>query len=180
MTGMPAPSQNRGNNQVSWGNIAQERVYLLTPVDAEHAGNVVIGTMLLLLNKDVVLFDSRAIHFFISANFVKLCGAETQVMDEGLSMATPSGSVVICRKVLENCLVVVQGRLLSMNLVVYDMFGFDVILGMDWLSSSFAVIDCSRKVVVFKPFGEMKYKFVGLCMHSTLEISLAMQAVGDN
>ncbi|XP_057981146.1 probable polygalacturonase At3g15720 [Malania oleifera] len=40
MTGMSAPSQNQGQNQVPRGNTAQERVYSLTPTDAQHAGNV--------------------------------------------------------------------------------------------------------------------------------------------
>jgi hypothetical protein len=35
------------------------------------------------------------------------------------------------------------------NLVVFEMSGFDIILGMDWLSKYHASIDCFRKEIVW-------------------------------
>ncbi|XP_057965414.1 uncharacterized protein LOC131155978 [Malania oleifera] len=116
-------------------NTAQTRVYSLTLADAENAGDMVTGST----------------HSFIFANFVKLYGVKTRVMDAELSVVTPSGSMVICRKKLGDYPIEIQGRTLPVNLVVFDMYRFDVILGMDWLSSSFAVIDCNSKEVVFRP-----------------------------
>jgi hypothetical protein len=37
-------------------------------------------------------------------------------------------------KVVENCPIIIEGRILSANLVVFKMLSYDVILGMDWLS----------------------------------------------
>ena len=36
------------------------------------------------------------------------------------------------------------------NLIVIDLKGLDVILGMDWLASKYASMDCSRKVVILR------------------------------
>src|SRR5262249_28815230 len=43
----------------------------------------------------------------------------------------------------------IEGRSLPVNLVVLEMFDFDVILRVDWLSRYGAVIDCSKLVVEF-------------------------------
>ncbi|XP_040987694.1 uncharacterized protein LOC121235416 [Juglans microcarpa x Juglans regia] len=47
------------------------------------------------------------------------------------------------------------------NLIVFPMIGFDVILGMDWLPSSYASIDCFKKEVVFKFPEEEELRFMG-------------------
>lgn len=51
-----------------------------------------------------------------------------------LSNATPVGEHFICKSVLGDYLIEVQGKLLPINLIVFGLVGFDVILGMDWLS----------------------------------------------
>ena len=59
------------------------------------------------------------------------------------------------------CEIEVVGGRLSFALVLLDMPGFDVILGMDWLSSYCAVIDCyHQRVTVGKSSGDCFY-FMG-------------------
>ena len=53
------------------------------------------------------------------------------------------------------------GRVLLANLVVFPMFSYDVILGMDWLTRHSAVIDCARKQVTLTPWGEEKVTYIG-------------------
>ncbi|XP_057975368.1 uncharacterized protein LOC131162785 [Malania oleifera] len=100
---VPRPFQ--GNIQVPRGgqqrNITLTRVYALIPRDAKAAGDVVTGTFNTLLIKAIVLFDSRATHSFMSMGYVKLCRVETQLLDIELSVATPTGSLVGCRRVLK-------------------------------------------------------------------------------
>ena len=50
---------------------------------------------------------------------------------------------LICR----NCELEISGILLTMDLRVMDMFEFDVILSMDWLTEHRVVIDCDRRRV---------------------------------
>jgi hypothetical protein len=47
------------------------------------------------------------------------------------------------------------------NLVVFEMSGFDIILGMDWLSKYHACVDCFCKEIVFRPPGAMEFKIQG-------------------
>ena len=39
----------------------------------------------------------------------------------------------------------IKGRKLLADLVLLDVMDFDVILGMDWLSQHYAIVDCQRK-----------------------------------
>ncbi|XP_057975182.1 uncharacterized protein LOC131162585 [Malania oleifera] len=79
----------------------------MTPNDVENAGNVVIGTIYSLSYNVIVLFDSGAIHSFISQEFVKWCGVEAQPLEIELCVDMPSGidwlasnfvSIDSCRK----------------------------------------------------------------------------------
>ncbi|XP_057954641.1 uncharacterized protein LOC131148748 [Malania oleifera] len=160
---MPSEALGRGGNQAPRGGhqrgTPQAWVYSLMPRDLENAGNVVRGVT----------------YSFVSQGLVKLCGAETQLLDAELEVVTPTGLIVVCSKVIIGYLVEIQGRMLPTNLIVFDMHRFDIILGKDWLASSSASIDCHRKEVVFRPPGEQEFKFVGLCVRSVPQILSAIQ-----
>ena len=55
----------------------------------------------------------------------------------------------------------IEGRELIVNLFMLDVIDFDVILGMDWLSQHYAIVDCRRKEVIFKILNVEEFKFVG-------------------
>ena len=61
------------------------------------------------------------------------------------------------------------------NLIILDIQDFDAILGMDWLASHHATVDCFKKEVVFNKPGEMVVKFCGerrvlpSCVISTID-----------
>lgn len=55
----------------------------------------------------------------------------------------------MCRKFIEDCLIVIRDRVLPANLAVFQILGFDIILGMDWLSKYYANIDCRKKKLFF-------------------------------
>ena len=52
-------------------------------------------------------------------------------------------------KILRDCSVMIGYREITFDLVFFDLEDFDVILGMDWLASYHASIDCFRKRVTF-------------------------------
>jgi hypothetical protein len=51
----------------------------------------------------------------------------------------------MCKHLVEDCPIVIEGRKPPAILVVFKMLGFDVILGMDWLSKHYASINFLRK-----------------------------------
>ena len=80
-------------------------------------------------------------------------------------------------KMLRDYFVIISYREMLVDLVVLDLQDFDVILGMDWLASNHASIDCFGKMVIFSIPGQPEFSFVGkhvdrpLCMIFTLRAS---------
>ncbi|XP_042426166.1 uncharacterized protein LOC122014037 [Zingiber officinale] len=58
---------------------------------------------------------------------------------------------------------------------VLDMLEFDIILGMDWLAKYYATVDCSARVVTFRPPGLPSWVFIGT-KDEGISIISAMQA----
>ncbi|GJV91631.1 putative reverse transcriptase domain-containing protein [Tanacetum coccineum] len=58
-----------------------------------------------------------------------------------------SGHLVEIDKVIKGCKLEINGHMLDINLILFGSGGFDVIIGMDWLSNHKAEINCHEKVV---------------------------------
>ena len=67
-----------------------------------------------------------------------------------LSVATPLSEELETNVFFPSCLVLVEGKELPADLVLLDVIGFDVILGMDWLAQYYATVDCRAKKVIFR------------------------------
>jgi hypothetical protein len=74
----------------------------------------------------------------------------TEPQEQNIRMATPVGDAITCRKCVNNCPIEIEWGTLPVKLAVFSMLGFDVILGMDWLSKYKANIDCDKKEVTNK------------------------------
>jgi hypothetical protein len=144
--------------------------------DEEENTDVITGTIPLFGILASTLFYFGATHSFISSTYVKLCSMNTQPLNQNITVLTPARDVVTCRKFIENCPIVIGNRVLSANLAVSQMLGFDIILGMDWLSKYHANIDCRKKEVIFRSLSEEEFKFCGSCVRATPALLSAIQA----
>ncbi|KAL0381937.1 UNVERIFIED_CONTAM: Retrovirus-related Pol polyprotein from transposon [Sesamum latifolium] len=77
-------------------------------------------------------------------------------LGHNLCVSMPAGGVILANRVVRSCPVVVEGDTLYADLVVINLREFDVILGMDWLASNHAVMDCQTKEVAVEINGQMK------------------------
>jgi hypothetical protein len=175
-----------GRGQGSQTSVNQPRqatpakVFALTPENVfakENATDVVTGTIPLFGSIACVLFDSGATHSFISSSYVKLCRLSTESLEQNICVATPTGDAITCRKYVGNCPIEIEGRVLLAKLAVFGMLGFDVILGMDWLSKYKANIDCHKKEVTFRPHDMEEFTFYGSKVRSTPPLLSAFQAI---
>jgi len=120
----------------------QARVYSFTLNNIEveeNATDVVTSTIPLFSRLACILFDLGARHSFISSTYVKLCSLSIEPLEQNMSMATLVGDAVTCRKCVENCPIIIEGKTLPEKLVVFSMLGFYVI----------QEIDCHEKEVIF-------------------------------
>ena len=68
-------------------------------------------------------------------------------LDLPIRVSTPVGDSVVVDRVYRLCTVTLMGYDTHADLKVLDMIDFDVILGMDWLSSYHAILNCHAKTI---------------------------------
>lgn len=69
-------------------------------------------------------------------------GFGPECIPDSFSVSTSVGDSVVAKRVYRGCLVSVGGREALVDLIEFDMIDFDVILGMEWLHSCYASLDC--------------------------------------
>ena len=89
-------------------------------------------------------------------------GRDPKILDYSYCLIIPSGELFCSNKVLKACVVGIDGREIYVDLVVFDINDFEVILGMDLLSKYCVVIDCNKKTVTFQPQGKKKFTFTSI------------------
>ena len=92
-----------------------------------------------------VLFDSGASPSFIIASCVRELSLEVETLEEPMHVSSPLGTKVSVDLISRGCELEISGILLTVDLRVMDMSDFDVILGMDWLTTHRVVIDCEHR-----------------------------------
>ncbi|XP_075096366.1 uncharacterized protein LOC142174466 [Nicotiana tabacum] len=80
---------------------------------------------------------------FIASSF----GVEPEQLHDPFSVSTSVGDSITAARVYRNCVVTVCGRATTVDLTELGMVDFDVIMGMDWLYSCFAKLDCRTRVM---------------------------------
>ncbi|XP_031261142.1 uncharacterized protein LOC116119342 [Pistacia vera] len=109
------------------------RVYNVAQMQADASPSAVTG----------------AKHSFISYGMIKRLGLMPIRVEQAIRIELPDGEGVVTNEVLMEELVKIKGRNMMVDLIVFNMPDFDIILGMDFLSRYGAEIDCRRKKVKF-------------------------------
>ena len=64
---------------------------------------------------------------------------------------------LVCNSMLKSCVIQIEEREMLADLILMDMYVYDIILGMDGLAAYHASVDCFGKEVVFQPPGEHEF-----------------------
>jgi hypothetical protein len=119
----------------------------LNYVNAEQLGaatDIITGKLLIPPAVGTVLFDSGATHSFISRDFVLKHGLVHTPLDKALWVNSPGGLLKV-ENICKGQPIIIQNIKFLANLLVIDMTGLEVILGMDWLHEHGVLIDCEQK-----------------------------------
>ncbi|XP_070040803.1 uncharacterized protein [Nicotiana tomentosiformis] len=132
----------------------QNRIYALAGRHDQESSPDVITSILLVSSYDVyALIDPGSTLSYVTPLVASMFGIEPELVKH-FEVSTPVGDLVIIRRVYRDCTVVVHSRSTVADLIELDMVEFDVILGMDWLASYYANVDCRSKMVGFQFPGE--------------------------
>ncbi|GAA0160535.1 hypothetical protein LIER_43525 [Lithospermum erythrorhizon] len=88
-------------------------------------------------------------HSFMTLVIAGKIGYVSKSLDYDLCLSTPLGISVMVDRVFKNYAIRIDNYDFPANLFELDMDDFDVILGMDWLATYHAFVDCHKKRVVF-------------------------------
>ncbi|KAL8123967.1 hypothetical protein AgCh_011826 [Apium graveolens] len=133
----PLPQQNQ----------PRARTFNMSMKEAVQSPNVVAGTLPVNSVNALVLIDSGATRSFISKDFISKIYCEVQWLDEVLVIKLVNDDQVAVDRVCPSCDIEIGRCHFSVDLIPFRLGEFDVILGMDWLSSNNAQIDCANKKV---------------------------------
>jgi hypothetical protein len=104
------------------------------------------GTFCINHHPVIVLFDSGATHSFISKECGTKVGLDIYSINEAYRIITPGGKISsnqICRRVP----IQLGSHPIKTDLLVIDLKGMDVLLGMDWMTQNNVSLDISSRTV---------------------------------
>ncbi|GKE65543.1 putative reverse transcriptase domain-containing protein [Tanacetum coccineum] len=137
----------RGQGHGNQRNLARGRAFMLGAEEAHQDPNIVTGTFTLNNHFATTLFDSGANYSFVSTTFIPLLGLEPSDLGFIYEIEIASGELVEIDKVIKGCKLEIEGHVFDIDLIPFGHGGFDVIIGMDWLSNYKAKIIYHEKVV---------------------------------
>ncbi|XP_073137187.1 uncharacterized protein [Henckelia pumila] len=135
------------------------RVYVLQAEEADPDTSLIMGKILIKGNTTYAFLDSGATHSFISQEFIRRVDIISEGANMGYDVTLPSGEIISTSSVLNELELELQENMVRANLVVLPMSGFDLILGMDWLTSNGASIDFWKRTVLVNPSGGDSFVF---------------------
>ena len=133
----------------------------MTRQEAQATSDVVTGTLSIFGDDARVLIDPGATHSFISREYVARVEMTPVPLGCGLEIATPTGESLWPSQMLKGSLFSIEGQVMEVDLILIDLKGLDVILGMDCLASNYASMDCFRNEVIFRRPGLPVVVFYG-------------------
>jgi hypothetical protein len=118
----------------------------VTTEEAQQTQNVVLGMFLASSHPAIVLFDSGALHSFISSSFVVRHQLPITIMKRTMLVSSPGGEMRI-KHICPVISITIRGVDFLANLIVLNSMGIDIILGMDWLRKYDGVILCTKRAI---------------------------------
>ncbi|KAL3749910.1 hypothetical protein ACJRO7_010955 [Eucalyptus globulus] len=152
------------------------KVFAMTKEDAAASNAVVAGNISIASHCAYALFDPGATHSFISTEFAKKLDVLPDPLECELCVDTPTGDFLIGHHVFKRCVIQINNVEMPVDLVELNIRDFDVIIGMDWLSTYRAIVDCFSKKVIFRLSNQPEFSFSGSCQNTSPRLISALQA----
>ncbi|XP_070040285.1 uncharacterized protein [Nicotiana tomentosiformis] len=140
----------RGGGQPGRGHLggAPARFYdFPARADVVASGAVIIGTISVCSREASVLFDPGSTYSYVSSLFAHFLGVSRESLGTLSYVSTPVGDSIVVDQIYRSCIVTFYGHETRVDLQLFDIIDFEIILGMDWLSPYHAILDCHAKTV---------------------------------
>lgn len=152
-----------GASRASSNRPPAARTFNMTVQDAVRDAYVIAGTLLLNSVSANALIDSGATKSFIARDFANKLNLKAEPLKGSLRIEIANQEVIPVNQIYPDCKIDIGGQSFSIDLIPFKLGEFDVILGMDWLSSHSAQIDCKKKKVKLMTLEKKEIVFKGMC-----------------
>ncbi|XP_070040132.1 uncharacterized protein [Nicotiana tomentosiformis] len=143
-------SRGRGRGGASSSRGPQNRIYALAGRhDQESSLDVVTGILSVFSYDIYALIDPGSTLSYVTLFVASKFGVKPKLV-KTFEVSTLVGDSVVVKQVYKGCIIVVHSRSTVADLIELDMVEFDIIMGLDWLASCHANIDCRSKIVRFQ------------------------------
>src|SRR6187401_58385 len=134
---------------------ARGHVNYVSAEEAYEDPNVVLGMLLVNCHPASVLFDTGASHSFISESYARMHNMTFCDMPTSMVIQTP-GSKWKTSRVSHGNEILVDRLVFLASLIALKSSDINIILGMDWMTTHYAKIDCyTRTVQLTHPSGKI-------------------------
>jgi hypothetical protein len=137
---------NKGKGKRQMVQVRQGRVNLTTLSKLPEGTPIMTGTFSINHHPVIVLFYSGATHSFISKDCGTKVGLDIYSINEAYRIVTPGGKILsnqICRMVP----IQLGSHPIKIDLLVIDLKGMDVLLGVNWMTQNHVSLDISSRTV---------------------------------
>ena len=155
--------RGRGSSRQQVRGIASETIncptttvpaqaYAMRAVEDQDAPGVIAGSFTLYNNEIHALIDPGSTRSYVCIEQLsdKLPSIEPLAYD--MLVTSPLRHSVRVNRVYKNSPLIVHDREFSVDLIALTFHEFDLILGMNWLSKHWAIVDCDKKTLLLKCF----------------------------
>nr|GFD04634.1 hypothetical protein [Tanacetum cinerariifolium] len=133
----------------------------ITEDHATKTSGIITGTLFIYGHAVFVLFDTGATHSVISSVFASSVTTTPTLLDHVLCISTPMKDSVRITHVYRDLSLQFDDKIRVINALPLDMYEFDIILGMDWLTKHHATIDCRSYRVIFRDIHAPEFIYHG-------------------
>ena len=172
-------SQGRGNASETVNRpvtTAPARAYAMRARKDPDLPGVIAGTFTLFDIDLYALIDLGSTHSYICMEQMSDKLPSVELLAYDLLVTSPLGLSVRVNRVYKNCPLMVHDREFLVDLIALPFHKFDLILGMDWLSKHWAIVDCDKKIVLLKCLDLSEVIIQGIRSESIPKVISAMKA----
>lgn len=142
----------RGRGRVGTSSLGgnQNHIYALVGRQDLKSSPYIDTSILFVSSHDVYeLIDLDSTLSFVTPFISGRFGIEPELLIKLFAVSMLIGESIIARRVYQGCTLIICSRNTFTDLVELELVYFDVIIGMDWLASCYAIVECWTKIVSF-------------------------------
>ncbi|XP_062093970.1 uncharacterized protein LOC133800002 [Humulus lupulus] len=127
------------------------RAFALTQKEAANGSTIVKGQFSISGMMCRALFDFGATHSYVSMNMIDKWSMPCKLFEHNFSTMLQSRDMMLSTRWLLSTPITIEGRECLADLIELSIQVYDFILGMDWLSKHWAMMDGRKKTMEFIP-----------------------------